>query len=294
MTGEPSPVATLAVVALVVLAGCGSFAAGSGDSGGGNGAGGDGASGGGAPGNANGIITAAPVPETTPTPDPWPVAPGVSANGVVNVDALVAAHLRAVRGQSYVWREWRGTSPNETVALALRQRARVEGEGTYTHWSVRTVGSRVPMEANYSQYVVDGAGYAEVPSYGLNRTVRRPVQATGATERIGTRAAVAIRLYLNRSPARTTVSRTSFEGRRYYRVVSEGGPVVAVGTPSNVTVSALVSAEGFVRSLSVRYRRDEFDGTAWVRYEFAYEGVGETTVDPPDWVTAWNESDRAE
>jgi hypothetical protein len=282
---QSSPVATLAVVALVVLAGCGSFAGG-----GGGGDGESGADGNSAPGNADGTVTAAPVPEVTPTPDPWPVAPGLSAQGVVNVDALVAAHLRAVRGQSYVWREWRGRSPNETVPLELRQRARVESENTYGHWSVRTVGSRVPMEANYSQYVVDGAGYAEVPSYGLDRTVRRPVEATGATERIGTEAAVAIGLYLNRSPARTTVSETTVDGRRYYRVVSEGGPIVAVANPSNVTVTALVSAEGFVRSLSVRYRRDEFDGTGWVRYEFAYENVGETTVDPPDWVTEWNGS----
>jgi len=265
----------LAVVTLVVLAGCGSFV-GSGDGGGDQTDAGPEA------------VTPAPVPETTPTPDPWPVAPGLSTNGVVNVDALVAAHLRAVRDQSYVWREWRGTSPSETVPLELRQRARVEGEDTYTHWMVRTVGSRVPMEANYSQYVVDGAGYAEVPSYGLNRTVRRSVQATGATERIGTETAVAIRLYLNRSSDRTTVSRTSVDGQRYYRVESEGGSVVAVANPSNVTVSALVSADGFVRSLSVRYRRDAFDGTAWVRYEFAYDSVGETTVDPPDWVTARN------
>ena len=61
---------TLAVVALLVCAGCSSLV-----------------DGGEEPADPA-TMTPAPVPATTPTPERWPVTPGLSARGVVDVDAL--------------------------------------------------------------------------------------------------------------------------------------------------------------------------------------------------------------
>ena len=265
----------LALVALVLLSGCSSFV------------GSEGVAGDESP---EPTVTPAPVPEVTPTPDPWPVAPGISGAGVVDVDTLVDAHLRAVRGQSYEFTERRGTSEtsNGTVPMSLDHRARVESENTYSRWAVNTVGSRLPREANYSQYVVDGDGFAEVPALGTNRTLRRSIRSSNATARIGSEAAAAIRRYLDRSPGRTTVDSTRVDGQPYYRVESRGGAVTAVVNASNVTISALVSPAGFVRSLDVGYRETRLGDSHRVRYRFAYDRVGTTTVDPPDWVRNWN------
>jgi len=275
---------TLAVVALLVCAGCSSLV--------------DGGEEPADPATSAATMTPAPVPATTPTPERWPVTPGLSARGVVDVDALARAHQAATEGHSYVWREWRGsgapgaseanaTDANGSVPLALVQRARVEREDTYAYWAEHQVvylGVRTRHRYNYSEYVVDGVGYARLPSVEWDTDGPIPLQAAAANRRIGGEAATAIRRYLAVGTANATVSRTTLDGRPAYRVRATHVPIRTVDPVSNGSVSALVTPEGFVRSLSVAYTTRGFDGPRRVRYRFAYDRVGETTVDPPDWV----------
>ena len=278
--------AALAVVALVVLAGCGSFV--------GGGSGGNGAGGGGAPGSANGTITAAPVPEVTPTPDPWPVAPGISADGVVDVNALIDAHRAAIGNTSYEFTEWRGSAspPNETVPMFRQTRATVAGSSRYLVWTssemIRLDGA-VTHVANYTEYVDPDARRVRYRLAGQSESAfaEQYVVAAAYNDLVGERATVSILRYL--TAENTEVARTTVDGRRYYAVTGfERSPTA--DSRRNLSVRALVSPEGFVRSLNVSYVTMGVGELRRFRYRFAYEDVGETTLDPPPWVADWNAS----
>ena len=262
----------LLVLAVVVTAGCNSlFAAG------------DDAS-----DAATETLTPAPVPEVTLTPERWEIAPGVSSDGVDNVTALVAAHRAATANQSYVWRERRGatTDLNRTVPVADQTVARVESGSTYYFW---TVDERIRLQsglrtvANYSEYV-DGAVQENRYQFAGGPTYRRQQfdPAPPSEHRhIGLSATSAIRQYFD--VENTTVSAVRIDGRRHYRIVAGDWPGFAAESVSNGTVTAVVSPDGFVRSLEAAYTIYSADQSRRVRYAFTYERVGNTTVDPPDW-----------
>lgn len=292
----------LAVATLFVLAGCGSVFAGSDASG---------------DAGDEEAFTPAPVPEVTPTPERWPVAPGLSGAGVVDVDVLVRNHLDAIEGQSYVWREWQGieraprdrpgaddagASGDETVTddaaaatdtarnrtgPSLVRRVRVAGENRYVYWAESELvylDGGTWYRYNYTEYVLDGVGYTRLPSADpdLDGPVR--FRAATATERAGSMAGWAVGQYLDRSPARTSVARTRHDDRLFYRVEARGVDLTGVAGDGNFTVTALVSPDGFVRSLTVRHPPTARDPDGWVRYRFRYDRVGDTRVDLPRWV----------
>jgi len=264
----------LVVLAVVVIAGCSSlFATGEADD------------------TATDTLTPAPVPEVTPTPEQWPVAPGVSGDGVDNVTALVAAHRAATANQSYVWRERRGvtTDQNGTVPVVDQTVARVESGSTYYFW---TVDERIRLQsglrtvANYSEYV-DGTVQANRYKFAGGPTYERQQfdPASPSEHRhVGLSATSAIRQYLDVENA--TVSAVRIDGRRHYRIVAGDWPGFATESVSDGTITAVVSPDGFVRSLEAAYSIYSADESRHVRYAFTYERVGNTTVDPPDWYDA--------
>ena len=274
--------ALLAVAALVVLAGCSSlFAAGEerrGESGG-----------------LDGTLTPAPVPEVTvtPTPERWPVAPGLSRTGVADVEVLVAAHRAALANRSYTVTQWRGSAspPNETVELFRVSEAAVESSRRYVAWTSRTrvrIGNGLTNVADYREFVTGQVrrlrylvdGHVD-PIY-----VRRHAVDARFNPYVGDPAVAAIRRHL--PVANATVARTRVDGRRYFEVVG-GRDDSRTENRRDYTVRALVSPAGFVRSLNVTYVETGVYPLR-VRYRLAYTGVGETTVDPPAWTAAWNRS----
>jgi len=273
----------LAIGALVVLAGCGSFV------------GTDGGDGGVDPTDGGpDAMTPAPVPEVTPTPDPWPVAPGLSGRGVADVDVLVTAHLRAIRNASYEFTEWRGSAnpPNATAVTYPQTRATVAGNSRYLVWTsnevIRLRGT-ITHVANYTEYVDPDARRVRYRLTGQSESIfaEQYVVAAAYNDLVGRSATVAILRYL--TVENTDVARTTVDGQRYYAVTGfERNP--AAGSRRNLSVRALVSPEGFVRSLNVSYVTQGVGEPRRFRYRFAYEGVGETTLDPPPWVADWNAS----
>ncbi|MFC7141623.1 hypothetical protein ACFQMA_17515 [Halosimplex aquaticum] len=245
---------------------------------------------------ATDTLTPAPVPEVTPTPEQWPVAPGVTANAVADADALVAAHRAATANRSYVWRERRGTTthPNESVPLFDRTVARVESQTVYHVWTGQErvrLRTGLTSVADYSEYA-DGTErivrYRYVGRSDFERQRRHPVDAT-AHRHIGLSAASAIERYLDVESA--TVAAVSVDGRRHYEVVGRNWSRPDDDRVTDYTVVAVVSPEGFVRSLDASYTVRSVGEPRRVRYTFAYEKVGETTVDPPEWDA--EETDRS-
>jgi hypothetical protein len=255
----------LVAVAVVLTAGCGSLAGGS---------------------SGTDTLTPVPVPETTPTPDQWPVAPGLTGDAVADRGALVAAHRAATADRSYVWRERRGsTAGNGSVPLFDRAVATVESDSKY---HVRVADDRVRLDtvltnvAEYAEYA-DGAErvvrYRHVGQSASQYRRRSPVDAS-RNRQIGLRAGDAIDRYL--AVERATVAAVSVDDRRHYEVVGRDWTRGDDRVIDYVAV-ALVSPEGFVRSLDVSYTVRSVSQPRRVRYSFTYEGINETTVDPPDW-----------
>jgi len=269
----------LAIATLVVLAGCGSFV---------------GSDGGAGDRSPERTVTPAPVPEVTPTPDPWPVAPGLSARGVVDVNVLVDAHLAALNDTSYEFTEWRGSAspPNASVRLFPETRATVAAPSRYLVWTnsemVRIDGA-ITHVGNYTEYVDAPTRLVRYRLVGqISPTVTRQFAVdAGYNELVGGRAATALLQYL--TVANTSVARTTVDGQRYYAV---SGFERSPGVPGhrNLSVSALVSPDGFVRSLNATYVAAGVDRPRRFRYRFAYEKVGATTLDAPDWARDQNQS----
>lgn len=246
----------LLVVALVVLAGCGSLASEPEP-------------------EPTQTLTPAPVPEPTPTPsDPLP--PGVTTSGVTDRDALVAAHTAALANRSFTLRVRisRGDETNlrllrvedarryyyrdETQAVEGARTEFVRGQFRYA----RTVESLAGLQ--FGRYL--GADYAD--RYG---------QVPGKT--LGS--------YLPAGNA--TVLRTTAGGQRRYELRADRPPEREVNPRRNYTVRATVRPDGFVTALEASYVLPHDGGETNVTVTVEYSDLGATTVDPPDWVVRrWN------
>ncbi|WP_459194344.1 hypothetical protein [Halosimplex sp. J119] len=267
----------VALAVVVTTAGCGSLFGANGQS----------------SGPATDTLTPAPVPEVTPTPERWPVAPGLTGSGIADVDALVAAHRAATTNRSYVWRERRGstTRQNGSVPLFDRTVAHVESSSVYRVWSGEQtilLRSGTASVANYSEYADGTELFVHYRYVGRNDSElqRRHAIHANAHQRIGLRATDAIENYLDVESA--TVAAVSVDGRRQYEVVGRNRTTPAGDRRTNYTVVAVVSPEGFVRSLDATYTTRSAGEPRRVRYAFTYENVGETTVDPPAWYDGEN------
>jgi hypothetical protein len=291
--------ALAAVVLLALVAGCGAlFADGGGES------------------TPAETVTPAPVPEVTPTPERWPVAPGLTGSGVADVDVLVAAHLDAVANRSYTWREHRGAAVvfdgtgnttaldggagtdtgltdgaanarNTSVVLSLSTFARVASPTEYLAWASShrlSVDGETRPVANYTEYSGGAARYVRYrfsggpqPNYD-----QLGVVDAGDSEVIGQAAADAIRRYLPAENA--TVAETLDDGELAYEVHAYRDDIPGVGSIHDYAARAVVSPDGFVRSLNVSYVAVSAGITRQVHYRFAYTRINETSADEPSWV----------
>jgi len=234
-------------------------------------------------------LTPAPVQTaTTPTPEASPLPPGVTGNGVVDIDRLVDAHQVAITGQSYTWeaRERTTGRRGNPTGTNVRYVARVANESTYRYFTNHRIvwrSGRPRYLGNYSEFATESLRYAYYTDTENNTQFSRTGPAP-ARVRVGGIAVTAIERYL---PARSaTVAATRIDGRRYYELRGRGiDTPVAPGGVANYTVRAQIRADGFVRSLNVSYRVAARDRSRSVSYGFTYTAVGTTTVERPAWVS---------
>lgn len=247
----------------------------------------------GGPAEETATMTPAPVPTPeTATPAESPLPPGVTGNGVADIDQLKEAHQRALANQSYTWRtrnRIEGSGTNGTERPDIRQRALVADETTYEYWTNQRIvlrNGRPRYLGNYSEFGSTTARFARFEGSSAEIQYRR-LEPAPARLRIGQQATAAIDRFL---PARnTTISVTRFEGARYYELRGRGAETIVATQPiSNYTVRALIRPDGFVRSLTVSYRIGSRGRARSVTYTFDYSALGTTTVGRPAWATEQN------
>lgn len=255
------------VVALVLLAGCGGVSLG--ESG---------------PETPEKTLTPVPLSANgtdarTGTPSERP--PGVSAGGVVDTRRLHEAHDSFLADRSYRW--------TLDYDLAGPGRAGAEFDQGFLRWAVVEPDRFLVRQANdgelvnQSLFVNESGGYLRTVEGNVthNRTIARP----GTSEEYVPSGQIIERFLTGMNPNVTRVER---RGRTYYRLHDSTGlppTMERLATEiSNYSVTAYVTPEGFVRSMSVTFDRSWGGGYERVSIRFYYEAVGSARVERPAWV----------
>ncbi|MFB6087174.1 MAG: hypothetical protein ABEJ85_01535 [Haloarculaceae archaeon] len=228
--------------------------------------------------------TLTPVPlspaDSTATDVPGDLPPGVFPDGTVDVERLKRAHAAALANRSYTWtfREHRTrTHPrHQSTYRSVRRFAVADG---------RLLGIIQEGERPADRiFVADGTGYRRTGADGPVERIADPVRADAflITDRM-------LELFLaNRTFRIDVVER---DGRRLYRLFAaptDDRIVLGERTTTvvwNLRVTAYVTSDGFVRTLSVEYSRRSVSWREHVHLRFDYSAVGSTTVTRPEWAT---------
>ena len=268
-----APLAT-AVVALVVLAGCGSAVAPAPD------------------GTPTRTVTPAPVPvpQQTEAPQsrrPSELAPGLSAEGVFDPVRLADAHAAALSNASFTAvRKERRRYANGSLRSRYRSAVRVSAGGDRFRYELnqtdlrdgRTSEQRLARYSDGSTvYVATTRGGKTTYSVvGGSETPAEPstVLPGNATARFGV-------LRLFGSLRFDVLDRRTVDGRTVYRVGVENDSRT-LGGLRNVTMNATVREDGLVTAYRLGYDVDDIRVAVVVEFR----RVGETRVTPPEWLPA--------
>lgn len=247
---------------------------------------------------------AADEPTRTVTPVPVPaeetLASGVTDEGVVNPRALADAHAGVLAETSYqltVNRTVRGV--NGTLRERLLLDLSLTADRTY-RTETSTAGPEAPVflgspPAN-ATFWSNGSTYVRKLTRDGKTTYNTfsPVEGAGTWQYWartvpfgGQRASP--RAFLTRTfraVDTTVVSRADSNGTTVYRL--RGNTTTerldeSVAEPRNVSLTATVTEQGLVRSLSLRYVGTVEGERVRVVRNVTYHGVGETTVERPPW-----------
>lgn len=216
--------------------------------------------------------------------------PGLSSSGVADVAALARSHEQVLTNRSYTRSStYRGPGPrNRTRGFVVRN-TEVRTDGTRWRQRVTTIWNRDEGEDERQRRVVetffDGeAGYVaryDGEGFTYERTDERPAEialldptaVSGQT----------VRRYLSVDDTSVTGTVTD-DGDRYYRVVGSGDPSAAgLDGVADYSVVALVHESGYVGGLQASYVVETPNGTREATASIAYDAVGATPVDPPEW-----------
>jgi hypothetical protein len=220
--------------------------------------------------------------------------PGVTSSGIEDVDALAAAHDRALGNKSHtIWVDW--YRPRNLRAGGERIQRDIditaEGDRYLVSTSEEVADNRSHLGELYHDGVVSYAAGWNETNQSYDRVFRVDQrQAVGPTPET-VREQVVTR-YL--STPTTSVTRDEREGDRLYRVVGTGPPETdSTVTFRNYTVRALIDSRGFVHDLSVRATVKHPDRTFVTEREVTYGRVGTTTLSEPEWYREWREKSSA-
>ena len=231
--------------------------------------------------------TVTPVPVTTvdSTPTPTPATagsfpPGVSANGTVDVDRLVAAHESTLANGTYRWEfTYRVGGDGGNYSSNFTRTARVGSD-----WLL--VEQTSPgLSPNQSLFVTNETGYLR--SVSRQRTQFDTLQQPRDHRSLAFSGALMKRFLTG---VTADVSTVEVDGQTYYRLYASDARVPPElrqepVTIRNYAVTAYVTPDGFVRSLTVQYERIDSRERDFVTARYHYTDLDEETVERPDWVS---------
>lgn len=242
-------------------------------------------------GSATATPAVTPVQFGTGTPTRYEYPPGLSADGIGNRSAVVAAHRAALRGQGYAWRvtaQGPSTAPGMSGSTRWNLTAAVENRTRY-RWT-RTAVFFLPNGSRTDQRVTvyaDGSfRYRRYLDDGTVRQYNRFRIDEGGSAPLAPVAGRFLERYLatNRSTV-TCAAEGDVDACPVFRVVATGDPLVFQRPVGSYRAVALVRPSGFVSRLRVEYTLPTDNGTAILGgFRFRYTHVGAVTVRPPRWL----------
>lgn len=220
-----------------------------------------------------------PRPDFSVTPAPYVPVPGVSIEGIEDVDQLARAHEQALAGRSYtVHMNLTVHRPNGTVRGGSSTQIQV-GPDHERFWLAST---------SFGDYPFDGTAQPDVDAWSNGSTTflrrthpDRIVYRAYDTADTGWDQAppdgATIRAYLGGWDRVTVTDRDREDGARYHVTAAEGSRSIEAA----ILDSGLVFEFTAVRP-AASFVRLEVAGRA--TYAVRYELVGETSVERPPWL----------
>jgi hypothetical protein len=213
--------------------------------------------------------------------------PGLAADGVTDVSALVGAHTAALSATSFTVETTRTTrSPNGSYEVVANATWRVvPGDPVRGAYS-RTVATSGDVPDRMGRLPDAVAAYREG-----DVTYRRVRNDTGTHYRRADLLNTSVRLNPalqrrsiarlgERDPTSVTVEPVTRDGRRRYLVSAR---LNGTRFRSNATLRLLVTPEGVVREVRTTSTVEFRSGTREVTRTTRITDVGSTTVDRPEW-----------
>ncbi len=229
------------------------------------------------------VFTPAAVPTDAPTPTPRPqLAPGLTAEGVVDASALAAAHDALLENTSFtVQRTVTYRTQNGTPVRRVTSVTRIGRDGRLLvtkRWNGTTTLRR-------EAYYYDGKRLLVATTTDTATTYHRVSPATATLRRLVATGMEQIERIFSITETRVA-GRMVHNGTTMYRLVSARNQSEKT-TPLGRSVSARarITTRGFVRAYTFRQTLsgEGSDGTAVIVVSTQYTGVGSTTVERPVW-----------
>ena len=227
-------------------------------------------------------LTPLPVPTTGKASTPVERPPGVS-DTFIDTNRLHQAHDAFLANRSYSWRldyDIDGPAQDDSAFdRGFRRCVSVEGES----FLIRQVEDSGTL--SQSVFVDGSGGYLQVVEDDVTR--RETLEDPETEHDYITSGRIIERFLAGINPSVTRIER---RGTVYYRIYDRNGVPPALRrleTPvSNYSVTAYVTSEGFVRSMTAYFERLWEIGTERISLRFNYNSVGSTNVERPSWVAS--------
>jgi hypothetical protein len=217
--------------------------------------------------------------------DAGALPPGVTTDGIEDIEALGRAHAEIAATGSYglrMKRYWTELRDRQVVQVERDIDAAVDGEQYRVDTTQFVAGERTRTSVLYH----DGENSFVTADADSGPEFRRvaPLEQQSSfptPPRRVTASLVETRLSTPTTTLRRTVER---DGLTFFRVTGSGQPDwSAIGAVQEYNVTALVRPDGFVREVHVRYTVRDGMRLVDIRRTLRYGDLGDATVEPPAW-----------
>ena len=237
--------------------------------------------------------TATTVPGTASNERP----PGLGAQALVDHVALADAHAAAVVGTSRTL-TMEASGPPDAPLLNGREAwtvtARIEHPRLYRHDTTTQFPAANGSSSLAVHIYADGETKFRQSRLDNETTYQRyPIETTGDASGFASDVREHLLRFLagDTSSVECVATLDGTDDCFAYRVVVTGAPAALHAEASDYRAVAIVQDDGVVASLDVRYTVPVDGERVPVRFQLAYDDLGETTAPPPEWLpTAKNET----
>lgn len=266
-----APARSVALAAIVVLAGCSGIATDDPD---------------------RATITPAPVPTPTATPESIDrtLAPGLDPDGVHNPNALVEAHARALQNRSFTstYAEIRHRADG-TLALRYTRRVRLAADRDRYCYRTALIVNRDLENRSMERYVERWSNGERVleaierdgtTTYGVTQPnySDRPWQ-TLPFDPLHKRGLFNLFLQVNTTPTGWIAQNDT----THYRVEDAGTGTSALPAVQNLSLQARIADTGLIHGYRISYAVTVDDAPMTIDGMLRFGEIGNTTIDRPPW-----------